>query len=230
MIKLNRLVVGYQRRAVTSPLVGEFQRGSMTALIGANGSGKSTLLKTLCGILKPIDGSVILPVPRPSIAWLPQHAEIEKSFPLTVFDLVAMGFWQQCGWFGAIRRRQRAQVLNALEQVGMLSFVNASPGTLSGGQLQRVLFARLLIQDAELLLLDEPFSGVDSETVTLLLRLLVERHRAGCTLIVVLHDMATVTEHFPQVLRLSEQRSEWLQCGSCNENEQFSPHCVKERL
>lgn len=209
MIVLNRLVVGYQQQGVTPELVGEFTRGSMTALVGANGSGKSTLLKTLCGMIKPVSGSVSLPRPRPSVAWLPQHADIERTFPLTVFDLVAMGFWRQCGWFGGINRQRRQQVLEALARVRMLLFADASPGTLSGGQLQRVLFARLLIQDADLLLLDEPFSGVDSDTLVLLLELLAERHRAGCTLIVVLHDMATVTGHFPQVLRLNEHHSEW---------------------
>jgi len=214
MITLNKLVVGYQQRAVTPELVGEFTQGSMTALVGDNGSGKSTLLKTLCGMIPPVSGSISLPSPRPTIAWLPQHAELEKTFPLTVFDLVAMGFWRQCGWFGGINRQQRKQIFEALERVRMLPFVDASPGTLSGGQLQRVLFARLLIQDAELLLLDEPFSGVDSDTITLLIELLAERHRAGCTLIVVLHDMATVANHFPQVLRLKANHSEW-SCRSC---------------
>ena len=214
MIVLNQLVVGYQQHAVTPLLEGEFSRGSMTALVGANGSGKSTLLKTLCGMLPPISGSVSLPTPRPTIAWLPQHSELEKTFPLTVFDLVAMGMWRQCGWFGGINRRQREEVMVALERVNMLPFAAAAPGTLSGGQLQRVLFARLLIQNAELLLLDEPFSGVDSETTELLLALLAERHRAGATLIVVLHDMATVAQHFPQVLRLKEQHSEWT-CRGC---------------
>lgn len=209
MILLNQLVVGYQHRAVTPPLSGTFSHGSMTALVGANGCGKSTLLKTLCGMLPAISGSFRYSLPRPTVAWLPQHSELEKSFPLTVFDLVAMGFWRRCGWFRGISRQQREEALVALERVNMLPFVNAAPGTLSGGQLQRVLFARLLIQDAGLLLLDEPFTGVDSDTTALLLALLAERHRAGCTLIVVLHDMATVAEHFPQVLRLKDQHCEW---------------------
>lgn len=214
MIVLNQLVVGYQHRAVTPQLNGEFARGSMTALVGANGCGKSTLLKTLCGMLPPVSGSVSVAAPRPTVAWLPQHAELEKTFPLTVFDLVAMGFCRQCGWFRGLSRQQRQQVMSALQRVNMLPFAAAAPGTLSGGQLQRVLFARLLIQDAELLLLDEPFTGVDSDTTELLLALLAERHRAGATLIVVLHDMATVAQHFPQVLRLKEQHSEWT-CRGC---------------
>jgi len=214
MIQLNQLVVGYQHHAVTPPLSGEFTRGSMTALVGANGCGKSTLLKTLCGMLPAVGGTFTYSLPRPAVAWLPQHSEIEKSFPLTVFDLVAMGFWRRCGWLRGISKRQRKEALVALERVNMLPYADAAPGTLSGGQLQRVLFARLLIQDAELLLLDEPFTGVDSDTTALLLALLAERHRAGCTLIVVLHDMATVAQHFPQILRLKEQHSEW-SCRDC---------------
>jgi len=218
MIQLDKLIVGYQKQGVTPELSGEFVRGSMTALVGDNGCGKSTLLKTLCGMLPPVSGSLNLSIPRSSIAWLPQQAELEKTFPITVFDLVAMGLWRQRGWFGGFSRQQRHQVLDALERVRMLPFADAAPGTLSGGQLQRVLFARLLLQDAELLLLDEPFSGVDSDTTKLLLDLLAERHRAGCTLVVVLHDMATVVNHFPQVLRLKQNHSEW-SCRDCGVTE-----------
>lgn len=214
MIVLEKLVVGYQLQGVSPALTGTFARGSMTALVGANGCGKSTLLKTLCGMLPPVSGRVSLPEQRPTIAWLPQHAEIERSFPLTVFDLVAMGLWRQCGWFGGLSRLQRQRVLEALERVRMRPFASASPGTLSGGQLQRVLFARLLLQDAELLLLDEPFSGIDSTTTALLLELLADHHRDGGTQIVVLHDMATVADHFPQVLRLHERHCEW-SCQAC---------------
>lgn len=209
MIILNQLKAGYQGRAVTPSLEGEFQRGSLTALIGANGSGKSTLLKTMAGFLRPVSGSLTLPRPRPALAWLPQQAEIEKTFPITVFDLVAMGCWQQCGWFGSVNRQLRQSVMDALGKVGMTDFATALPGTLSGGQLQRVLFARLLVQDAELLLLDEPFAAIDSETSELLMKLLQERHRAGCTVIVVLHDMAIVEKFFPQTLRLNSSHAEW---------------------
>ncbi|MEM6160609.1 ABC transporter ATP-binding protein [Erwinia sp. P6884] len=209
MIALNHLSVGYQGRAVTPCLNGVFQRGSMTALIGANGSGKSTLLKTVAGLMHPVSGSLSFSTQRASMAWLPQQSEIEKTFPVSVVDLVAMGCWQKCGWFGGITRQMRQSILAALEKVNMLAFASAQPGTLSGGQLQRVLFARLLVQEAELLLLDEPFAGVDSQTTELLLALLEERHRAGCTLIVVLHDMPTVEKYFPQKLRLSATHTEW---------------------
>jgi len=209
MITLNQLRAGYQGRAVTPLLQGEFQRGSLTALIGANGSGKSTLLKTMAGLLPPVSGSVTIAQAPASLAWLPQQAEIEKSFPITVFDLVAMGCWQQCGWFGSVNQQLRQNVMAALSKVGMLDFATALPGTLSGGELQRVLFARLLIQNAGLLLLDEPFAAIDSQTSELLMKLLQERHQAGCTVIVVLHDMATVDKFFPQKLRLTNSHAEW---------------------
>lgn len=211
MITLNQLQVGYQGRPVTPEIEGTLARGSMTALVGANGSGKSTLLKTLAGVIPPVSGSVSRPAPPLRSAWLPQHAELEKSFPLSVFDVVAMGCWPRSGWFRGISRCQREEIMVALETVGMADFARAQPGTLSGGQLQRVLFARMLMQQAELLLLDEPFSGVDEKTIALLLTLLHERHRAGCTLVVVLHDIYTVERHFPQILRLGDQQVSWQQ-------------------
>ena len=209
MITMTNLVVGYQGKRVTPNISGTFQPGSMTALTGANGAGKSTLLKTLAGLLPAVSGHFELPQ-RPNMAWLPQQSEIEKNFPISVFDLVALGCWKQCGWFGAVDRGMRQKVIAALEKVGMSDFVTAQPATLSGGQLQRVLFARLLVQEARLLLLDEPFTGIDSQTIELLLALLAERHRAGCTLIVVLHDMAMVGKYFPQTLRLQTDRVDWI--------------------
>lgn len=209
MITFKQLTVGYQGRAVTPALDGTLLTGSMTALVGANGSGKSTLLKTLAGLLHPVSGSLSLPRSSVNIAWLPQQSEIDRSFPISLFDLVAMGCWKKCGWFGGIDKAMRRSVMSALEKVDMLDFAFAQPGTLSGGQLQRVLFARLLVQEASLLLLDEPFTGIDSQTTQQLLSLLKERHEAGCTLIVVLHDMATVENYFPQRIRLQEHHAEW---------------------
>jgi len=209
MISLENLQAGYRHQAVTPPISGRFEPGSMTALVGANGCGKSTLLKTLAGLLPPVSGSYQLSLPSSAVGWLPQQAEIERQFPITVFDLVAMGCWQRTGWFGSIGRQLRQEIMHTLRTVKMADFADAQPGMLSGGQLQRVLFARLLMQQASLLLLDEPFTGIDSQTVALLLDLLTERHRQGCTLIVVLHDMSMVDTCFPQVLRLQQDNVEW---------------------
>ncbi|RWR00694.1 ABC transporter ATP-binding protein [[Pantoea] beijingensis] len=209
MIVMENLLAGYRHAAVTPAVNGHFTRGSMTALMGANGSGKSTLLKTFAGLLPPVAGSVRISVPRAEVAWLPQQTEIERQFPATVFDLVAMGCWQRCRWFGGIGHQLRAEIMQNLQKVNMVDFAGAQPGTLSGGQLQRVLFARLLMQRASLLLLDEPFTGVDSQTTALLLQLLSERHRQGCTLIVVLHDSALADNWFPDRLYLQGNQAYW---------------------
>ncbi|OON37548.1 ABC transporter ATP-binding protein [Izhakiella australiensis] len=211
MITFNQLRVGYRGRAVTPAIDGTLAQGSMTALVGANGSGKSTLLKTLAGAIPPVSGSVSRPNPPVRFAWLPQQADIEKQFPVSVFDIVAMGCWPRTGWLRAVSRSQRNEIMLALETVGMDAFAKAQPGTLSGGQLQRVLFARMLMQQAQLLLLDEPFSGIDEKTVALLLSLLHERHQDGCTLVVVLHDSQTVERHFMQVLRIGSEQVSWQQ-------------------
>ncbi len=202
MIQMQQLQAGYRHKAVTPLLQGDISQGAMLALVGANGSGKSTLLKTLAGLLPPVAGRYTLSVPHSQVGWLPQQSEIETQFPITVFDLVAMGCWQRSGWFGGIGRALRQEILSCLDKVNMMAFVNAQPGELSGGQLQRVLFARLLMQRAPLLLLDEPFTGIDSQTVELLLALLQEQHQLGRTMVVVLHDQAIVERWFPEVLCL----------------------------
>lgn len=179
----------------------------MTALIGANGSGKSTLLKTIAGLLTPISGRCELKVSRKELGWLPQRTELEKRFPVTAYELVAMGCWPRCGWFGAINRALRKEIDAALDAVQMRDFADAQPATLSGGQLQRVLFARLMLQRSKLWLLDEPFNGIDSQTVTLLMSILQQQQQAGTTLLVVLHDRPLVERYFQDVLSLDAVES-----------------------
>ncbi|QKJ86204.1 zinc/manganese transport system ATP-binding protein [Paramixta manurensis] len=209
MIAMEQLQAGYRGHAVTPLLQGRIAAGAMMALVGENGCGKSTLLKTLAGLLPPVAGNYTLGVPRSQIGWLPQQSEIEKQFPISVFDLVAMGSWQRSGWFKRIGRALRNEIMASLSKVKMADFADAQPDELSGGQLQRVLFARLLMQQASLLLLDEPFSGIDSQTVDLLLALLREQHQQGRTMIVVLHDRAVVDEWFPEVLCLQREQAIW---------------------
>jgi len=199
-----QLQAGYQNRAVTPVINAELTSGSMTALIGANGSGKSTLLKTIAGLIKPVAGKCELQLPRKAIGWMPQRSELETRFPLTVFELVSMGCWPCCGWFGGINRAMRREIDEALDAVQMRDFAEAQPATLSGGQLQRVLFARLLMQRSPLWLLDEPFNGIDSKTVTLLMSILQRQQQAGTTLLVVLHDRPLVERYFSDVLSMDD--------------------------
>lgn len=210
MISLNQLVLGYQGRAVAPALTGLVAKGSMTAIIGANGTGKSTLLKTLLKLQVPVSGQLsFTDGSAPRIAWLPQLAEMERQFPATVYDVVCMGAWPARGLFSALNRKHRLQIADAIERVGLSAYSKKPIEMLSGGQFQRMLFARLLVQNAPLVLLDEPFTGVDSQTSDFLMSLICQMHQAGQTVMAVLHDNERVSRHFPQVLLLTKDHVHW---------------------
>jgi zinc/manganese transport system ATP-binding protein len=143
------------------------------------------------------------------MAYLPQHSELDRSFPLDVRDCVLMGLWAQTGAWGCASTAMLARVDAALHAVGLQGFERRPVGTLSSGQLQRTLFARLLVQDAQLILLDEPFNAVDSKTTAGLLTLVQQWHRQGRTVVAVLHDDAQVRAHFPQALLLARECIAW---------------------
>ncbi|MCT4702843.1 ATP-binding cassette domain-containing protein [Enterobacteriaceae bacterium H20N1] len=210
MITLKQAVPGYRGRAVTSPLSGTFLTGSMTAVIGANGTGKSTLLKTLIQLQPPVSGHISFTEgSAPRAAWLPQLSEMDRQFPASVYDVVCMGSWPGRGLFSGINRQHRLRICEAIERVGLGKLHNQPVETLSGGQFQRMLFARLLVQNAPLVLLDEPFTGVDAQTSRFLMDLICQMHDAGQTVIAVLHDNALVKRHFPQVLLLGPECCHW---------------------
>ncbi len=210
MITLHTLAFGYQDHAPLGTLSGSFSAGSLTAIMGENGSGKSTLLKTLAGLLAPLSGKLnIDPCAQPMIGYLPQLSEFDRQFPLSVNDLVLMGCLPHRGLFGTIPRAWHNKAQTALQAVGMTGFAHRPIGHLSGGQLQRVLFARLLLTEAPVLLLDEPFTGVDAETTQALLTLIRQRHAQGCTILAVLHDQGIVEQHFPLVLQLNNTGHRW---------------------
>jgi len=146
---------------------------------------------------------------RRQLAFLPQQADLDRQFPLRVDDLVAMGLLRRRGVFGRLTPYNRQQFADALAQVGMAEFAHQPIGHLSGGQFQRVLFARLLVQQAPVILLDEPFTGVDETTVRLLLALIAGWHTQQRTVIAVLHDMQIVREWFPHTLLLHPQGNLW---------------------
>lgn len=217
MIELDHLVAGYGARAVTPALCGILERGSMTAIVGANGCGKSTLLKTLAGILTPVSGTLRWRASRPVIGWLAQRQTLDAGFPVTVQDVVSMGCWPRVSLFSGLNRQARHQVAAALERTGMLAMAKATVDTLSGGQFQRMLFARLWLQQAPLVMLDEPFTGIDEATTHLLMAQMVEMHRQGQTLLAVLHDSERVRRFFPQTLRLDGEQAYWGATDRLNE-------------
>ncbi|WP_312691361.1 ATP-binding cassette domain-containing protein [Kosakonia sp.] len=209
MIELDHLVAGYDRLAITPALCGSVARGSMTAIVGANGCGKSTLLKTLAGFLPPVSGVIRWPSHRPMVGWLAQRHALESQFPVTVQDVVCMGCWPRFSLFRGLSRDARQRVAQGLERVGLSTMAQETIDTLSGGQFQRMLFARIWVQNAPLVMLDEPFTGIDEVTSQVLMEQIVDMHQSGQTILAVLHDSERVTRYFPQTLRLDEQRAQW---------------------
>ncbi len=203
LIVFENLTLGYERHPAVHHLSGQVVKGDLLALVGPNGAGKSTLLKGLMNELRPLGGKILWPAGRPSLAYLPQRAGLNLDFPLRVADFVSLGHWPRMGAFASLKQPQRQAIQQALEQVGMQGFEKRSLDSLSGGQLQRVLFARLLLEDAELLLLDEPFAAVDEQTTADLLQLIHRWQAEGRTLVAVLHDLRQVREHFPKTLLLA---------------------------
>lgn len=203
-IGFRNLTLGYDRHPAVHHLDADIRAGSLTAVVGPNGAGKSTLLKAIAGTLVPLEGRVERGrLRREDIAWLPQQAEIDRSFPMAVADLVAMGLWSRIGAFGGIGRAAARRVGEAVAAVGLGGFEDRPIGTLSGGQMQRALFARLLLQDARLVLLDEPFTAIDARTAADLVAIVRRWHGEGRTVIAVLHDLDTVRSHFPETLMLA---------------------------
>ena len=206
MIRLDNLTLGYDRHPAVDHLSGEIPAGALVAVVGPNGAGKSTLLKGLAGELRPIGGRIVLSeLPPGGLAYMPQRGEIDHSFPISVFEVVAMGLWHEIGAFGGLSLSQRERVRAALAAVGMSGFESRPIGSLSGGQLQRARFARLMLQDAPLILLDEPFAAIDSRTVDDLVALILGWHAEGRTILTVVHDLEQVRRHFPTALLLSRE-------------------------
>ena len=209
-IILDDLTLGYDGHPAVHHLSGVFEPGSMTAVVGPNGSGKSTLLKGLTGILRPLGGRIERGRLRTSqMAYLPQQAEIDRSFPITVLDIVALGLWQRIGMFGGMKKELWEQAWQALGAVGLEGFEPRAIGDLSAGQFQRVLFARLLLQDCPVILLDEPFTAVDARTTTDLLGVIQRWHAENRTIIAVLHNYDQVRSYFPKTLMLARDPIGW---------------------
>ena len=210
---LRNLTVSYRQHPALHHISGSFATGSLTAVVGPNGAGKSTLLKSIVGLL-PIEGGrsggalTVMP-PRERIAYLPQVADIDRSFPIDVRDCVLLGCWGSARAWGVVNRALLGRVDAALLAVGLEGFERRTIGSLSSGQLQRVMFARLLVQDAGLILLDEPFNAVDAKTTAALLGLVQQWHGQRRTVVAVLHDDAMVRQHFPQTVLLARELVGW---------------------
>ncbi|MBP7253761.1 MAG: metal ABC transporter ATP-binding protein [Alphaproteobacteria bacterium] len=206
MLTLCDISAGYDRHPAVHHVSVTFVPGSLTAIVGPNGGGKSTLLKTIMGMVPLMSGHMLWQGCTPAdCAYMPQQSAIDRGFPLRVRDIVDFGHWRRSGNWCALSAVQDTQSRAALQRVGMSSFADRPIDGLSVGQLQRVLFARIIVQDARMILLDEPFAPIDSRTVTELLPLLQQWRGEGRTILLVMHDLGMAEAYCPDALLLARE-------------------------
>ena len=203
VLEIRNLALGFPELTLFRGLSMDIERGSTLAVLGANGSGKSTFVKMLLGLQDPLAGKLTWPAGPPrEIGYLAQMTEFDRRFPIRVRDLAAMGAWKGFGLRGRLDRATQARVDAALSAAGILDIADLSLHTLSGGQLQRALFARVIMQDAPLILLDEPFAAVDQSTEAHLLALIDRWRDEGRAVVLVVHDLSSVLDHCDNALLL----------------------------
>lgn len=213
VIRFENLTLGYDRHPAVHHLDAEIPAGALVAVVGPNGAGKSTLLKGVAGELRPLEGCIrmephgLRQTGRSGalLAYMPQKNELDSSFPISVFDMAAMGLWREIGAFRGLNRAGQWKVRAALDAVGLAGFESRPVSTLSGGQLQRARFARLILQDAPTILLDEPFAAIDARTIDDLANLILRWHSEGRTVLAVVHDFGQVRRFFPACLLLARE-------------------------
>ena len=209
-IVVDDLTCVHDRHPAVHHLSGRFAGGSLTAVTGPNGAGKTTLLRALAGLHPVHDGRINRGGLAPGrIALLPQAGMLDRSFPVACREVVALGAWARIGAFRRLPAAEEARTDAALHEVGLAGFERRLVGTLSAGQFQRLLFARLAVQDATVLLLDEPFNAVDTRTAGDLMALLRRWHGEGRTVIAVLHDLDLIAREFPETLLLARHPVAW---------------------
>ena len=211
VIEIEKLVVAYDE---DKPVLDNFnlgiEKGKMTAFVGPNGAGKSTLIKAILEFVKPITGSITIngkkyAQEKKKIAYVPQRGSVDWDFPTTLYDVVEMGSYGRVGFLKRVPKSEKNRVMEAIEKVDMLEYVDRQISQLSGGQQQRVFIARALVQDAEIYLLDEPFQGIDKKTEGSIVKILKGLKEEGKTIIVVHHDLQTVPEYFDEVVLINRK-------------------------
>ncbi len=208
VVQISDLSLGYKDLTLFRDLTMNIEGGNTLAVLGANGSGKSTFVKMLLGLMNPLSGSVTWAQGRPrEIGYLAQMTEFDRRFPIRVRDLAAMGAWGGFGLRFGLNRAARKRVEAALDEVGVLDIADRPLHMLSGGQLQRTLFARVIMQDAPLILLDEPFAAVDQSTEAHLLNIIKRWRSEGRAVVLVVHDLSSVLDHCSHALLLGGQEA-----------------------
>lgn len=213
VVTMTNISYAYEHKKVLDHINFEIPKGAFMGLVGPNGGGKTTLIKLILGLLKPDEGTIQLlnaPINKfnqwNKIGFVSQKANsFNKGFPATVYEVVSMGLTAKVGYFKFFNKKHKAQILHAIDQVGMLDHAYDNIGNLSGGQQQRIFIARSLVNDPELLILDEPTVGVDYENVKRFYELLHQLNRErNITLLLVTHDTGTMTEHATDIVCLNK--------------------------
>jgi len=202
------MTIAYEKKPVLWDVDVDIPESHLVGIIGPNGAGKSTMIKAVMGLVPKASGWVqIYGKPyeqmRQSIGYVPQRESVDWDFPISALEVATMGRYGALGWFRRPRRADREAAMEALDKVGMADYADRQISQLSGGQQQRVFLARALTQDARIYLMDEPFAGVDAATERAIIDLLVELRSRGKTILVVHHDLQTVTEYFDWVVMLN---------------------------
>jgi len=210
-IEVTDLTVAYRETPVLWDIDLDVPPGVLLAIVGPNGAGKTTLIKAILGLVRPAAGNVLIynkpyDAQRRIVGYVPQRGSVDWDFPTNVLDVVMMGRYGALGWIKRPGKQDRELAMHALEKVGMEKYTNRQISQLSGGQQQRVFLARALVQDATVYLMDEPFQGVDATTERAIVTLLQELRANGKTVVVVHHDLQTVTDYFDWVTLLNIRR------------------------
>ncbi|WP_084403008.1 metal ABC transporter ATP-binding protein [Schaalia suimastitidis] len=207
-LNVDSLSVAYRDIPVLRNATIEIPQGTVTGIVGPNGAGKSTLLKAALGILPSLSGAVTffgqpLEHVRRRVGYMPQSASVDWDFPATVHDVVLMGTYGSLRWGRRPNAKQKAQAQEALARVDMSAYANRQIGELSGGQKQRVFLARVLAQDPELFLMDEPFAGIDAASERSIMDVLVTLREQGRTVVLVHHDLSSLKRVCDRVVLLN---------------------------
>ncbi|MDE0468720.1 MAG: metal ABC transporter ATP-binding protein [Candidatus Poribacteria bacterium] len=227
-IEVTDLTVAYQDKPVLWDVDLDVPPGVLLSIVGPNGAGKTTLIKAILGLVRPAAGNVLIydkpyEAQRRIVGYVPQRGTVDWDFPTNVLDVVMMGRYGALGWIRRPRRQDRELAMSALEKVGMEGYATRQISQLSGGQQQRVFLARALVQDSTVYLMDEPFQGVDATTERAIVDLLQELRANGKTVVVVHHDLQTVTDYFDWVMLLNIRR-----IASGPVEETFTPENLRE--
>ncbi|MEX1232897.1 MAG: ABC transporter ATP-binding protein [Planctomycetaceae bacterium] len=207
-LTIDDMTVAYDRKPVLWNIDYDAPLAKLVAIVGPNGAGKSTLIRAVLDLVPLVSGVVrVFGQPyrqqRSRVAYVPQRGSVDWDFPVSALDVVAMGLYRQIGWCRPVTKKYKELALHALDRLGMAAFARRQISQLSGGQQQRVFLARALVQEADLYLMDEPFTGVDAATERAIVELLRELQAQGKTALVVHHDLQTVNEYFDEVLLLN---------------------------